>query len=269
MLDGYPTDARYPPGTRPRLLLQPDLADRGSAARPLPPAAVRAGDAADDRAAPLRLRARAHQGQGAGRVRAAQGRQAPGRGPGQRPQPGRRPALPQPLAPRLREAPGRPRPHRPAPGELPPGLLRRRAPHLRRVLRVRGRDREDARIAHPLHDRLAVPQRRSAPGQGAERADGAHLREPDPPLQRARQRDRGRPLHPARGHPADGGPAVHRRRRPARHPRRGAHPPRPRLRHRRDAGGGAELPARPPPGGPALRLRPGLQQARPPPPPTC
>jgi hypothetical protein len=47
------------------------------------------------------------------------------------------------------------------------------------------------------------------PGQGAQRADGPDLREPDPPLQRTGQRDRGRPLHAARGHPADGEHPVH------------------------------------------------------------
>ena len=72
---------RRPPGVRSCVLLQPDLADRGPAARPLPPSAVRAGDAADDRAAPLRLRARAHQGQGAGGVRTAQGRTSSGARP--------------------------------------------------------------------------------------------------------------------------------------------------------------------------------------------
>ena len=251
---------RPPPDARPRLLRHPDLADRRPAARPLPPAAVRARDAADDRAPPLRLRARPHQGEGARGVRAAQGAAA-GRSPRPPARRGGRAALPQPFAPRLREAARRPRPRRAAPRQLRPGLLGQRAPHLR-VFRVRGRDREDAGGAGPLPGRLAVPVGRPAPRHGAERADGADLREPDPPLQRARQRDRRRPLHAARGHPADGRPAVHRRRRPARHPRRRPHPARPRLRHGRHAGRGAGLPARPPPRGGALRPRPGLEQAR-------
>ncbi|MGH8489744.1 MAG: N-6 DNA methylase, partial [Gammaproteobacteria bacterium] len=43
---------------------------------PYRPPAVRARHAADDRAAPLRLCPRAHQGQGSGGAREAQGRQA-------------------------------------------------------------------------------------------------------------------------------------------------------------------------------------------------
>ena len=117
--------------------------------------------------------------------------------------------------------------------------------HLR-VLRVRERDREDARGEHPLPRRLQVLRRGPAPERSAERADGAHLREPHPPLQRTGQRDRGRPLHAARSHPADGEHPVHPRRQAARHARHRAQAARPGLRHRRHAGRGAELPARAP-----------------------
>jgi type I restriction enzyme M protein len=42
---------------------------------------------------------------------------------------------------------------------------------------------EDARIQHPVSGRLQVLRCGSAPGRGAERSDGADLREPHPPLQ--------------------------------------------------------------------------------------
>ena len=162
--------------------------------------------------------------------------------------------------PRLREAEGRPRQHRDASQQLHQRLLEQRARHFR-VLRVRERDRADAGGEHPLPRRLEVLRRRPAPEHGAERADGAHLREPHPPLQRAGQRDRGRPLHAARGHPTDGEHPVHPGRRAARHTRHRPQATRPRLRHRRHAGRGAELSARPPRRGEALRLWAGLQQA--------
>ena len=199
-----------------------------------------------------------------------QGRQAQGRRARQDPEQGRRPALPQPLAARLREAQGRPRPHREAPRQLHQGLLGQRPHHLR-VLRVRERDREDARGEHPLPRRLQVLRRGPAPEHGAERADGADLREPHPPLQRAGQRDRRRPLHAARGHPADGEHPVHPRRQAARHARHRAQAPRPGLRHRRHAGRGAELPARAPLARPGSTStgRTTTSAPSPPPRPTC
>jgi type I restriction enzyme M protein len=48
------------------------------------------------------------------------------------------------------------------------------------------------------------------------------LRGADPQVRRAVQRDRRRALHAARGHPADGQPALHRGRRGADQARRGA-----------------------------------------------
>ena len=63
------------------LLREPDLADRRSAARPVPASAVRARHAAHDGAASVRLRARLDEEQGAGRThggaRAARSRARP------------------------------------------------------------------------------------------------------------------------------------------------------------------------------------------------
>ena len=50
---------------------------------------------------------------------------------------------------------------------------------------------------------------------------GAGLRGADPQVRRALQRDRRRALHPARSHPADGQPALHRGRRRPDQARRG------------------------------------------------
>ena len=107
---------------------EPDLADRRSAARPLPPAAVRARHAADDgacagsTACSRRPKPRSWPSTNGARE---QGR---GRRARHEAQQGRRPALPQPLAARLREAQGRPRQHREAPRQLHQGLLGQRAP---------------------------------------------------------------------------------------------------------------------------------------------
>ncbi len=53
------------------------------------------------------------------------------------------------------------------------------------------------------------------PDVGVQHRDGLPVRGADPQVLRAVQRDRRRALHPARGDPADGEPAVHRGRRPA------------------------------------------------------
>ena len=55
-----------------------------------------------------------------------------------------------------------------------------------------------------------VRRHRPAPGGGVEHRDGLPLRGADPPVLGALERDRRRALHAARGHPADGEPAVHR-----------------------------------------------------------
>ena len=112
------------------------------------------------------------EGQGPGRTCAAQRWQGRGRSLGPAIEHGRRPALSQPLPPRLREAQGRPRQHREAPRQLHQGLLEECARHLR-LLRVRERDRTDARGEHPLPRRLEVLRRQSASEHGTERADGA------------------------------------------------------------------------------------------------
>jgi type I restriction enzyme M protein len=95
---------------------------------------------------------------------------------------------------------------------------------------------------------------------GAERADGAHLREPHPPLQRAGQRDRRRSLHAARSDPlmVTSCSSTTTSCSPTRH---GAQAARPGVRHGRHAGRGAAICASTT-RGEALRLRAGLQQAR-------
>ena len=71
-----------------------------------------------------------------------------------------------------------------------------------------------ARPGQPALPRgVEVRRHRPAPRRRLEPRDGLPLRGTDPPLLRALQRDRRRALHPARGHPADGQPAVHRGRR--------------------------------------------------------
>ncbi len=62
-----------------------------------------------------------------------------------------------------------------------------------------------------------VRRDRPAPRRGLQPRDGLPLRGADPQFSELSQRDRRRALHPARGHPPDGEPAVHRgRRRPRR-----------------------------------------------------
>ena len=139
---------------------QPNLADRRPAAGSLPPAAVRAGDAAHDGAAPLRLRAGAHQDEGAGGTSAAQGRQDEGEGIGHRAEQNCWPTLPQPLAAGFREAARGSGQHSPALDQLHPRLLPGCAPHLHGLLRVWSRNREDAGGQHPLSGRLQVPRGR-------------------------------------------------------------------------------------------------------------
>src|SRR5262249_59117464 len=90
----FPWEGRmgYGPGTttasqeqdstdgRPQLFRQPHLADRGPPPWPLPSPAVRAGHVADDRAAAVRLRARAYEGQGSRGAPEARRGQDSGRG---------------------------------------------------------------------------------------------------------------------------------------------------------------------------------------------
>ena len=89
-----------------------------------------------------------------------------------------------------------------------------------------------------------VRRDRPAPRRGVEHRDGLPLRGADPQVLRAVERDRRRALHAARGDPADGEPAVHRRRRRPHQARHRQDALRPGLRHRRDAVGRRGPPAR-------------------------
>ena len=90
---------------------------------------------------------------------------------------------------------------------------------------------------------VEVRRGRPEPRRGVEPGDGVPVRGADPSVLGAVERDGGRALHTSRGDPADGEPAVRRRRRAADPPRRGEDPARPRVRHGRDAVGGRGLPA--------------------------
>ena len=98
------------------------------------------------------------------------------------------------------------------------------------------------------------------PDQVEQPPDGAGLRGADPQVRRTLQRDRRGALHPARSHPPDGQPAVHRGRRRPDQARRGAHHLRPHRGHRRHAVGRRRIPGRAQPAGAAHHVRAGTQR---------
>ena len=103
----------------------------------------------------------------------------------------------------------------------------------------------------PLPGRRQVRRHRPAPGGRLEPRDGLPVRGADPPILGALERDRRGALHPARGHPPDGEPAVHRRRRRLlTKPGDRQDAVRPRVRHGRHAVGRRGSPARAQPRGP-------------------
>ena len=133
-----------------------------------------------------------------------------------------RPALLQHLAARHEEADGRPGPHRREPARLHAGVLAGRARHLR-ALRVPHPDRpaRQGGLLYLVTEKFANIDLH--PDVVSNAADGRRLRGADPQVRRAVQRDRRRALHPARSHPPDGQPALHRGRRRADQARRRPH----------------------------------------------
>jgi hypothetical protein len=240
-----------PPRPQPLFL---HLVRRRSPARRLQAIRVRQGHPALHRPAPPRLRAGSHQARRAGRK-------------GKREKAGLNPepfllriqtALLQHLAARPEEAHGRPGPHRREPARLHAGVLARRARHLRE-LRVSHPDRQAGQVRAALPRHREVRQHRPAPRGRQQRPDGRGVRGADPQVRRAVQRDRRRALHAARGHPADGQPAVHRGRRGADQARRRALALRPHRRHRRHVERGRRAPRQPQPRRPAGHVRAGAE----------
>ena len=80
--------------------------------------------------------------------------------------------------------------------------------HLRAV-QVQRPDREARRQQPALHHRQGDGRRRPAPRPHRQPADGLPVRASGDALQRAGERGGRRPLHAARGHPADGEPRLH------------------------------------------------------------
>ena len=102
------------------------------------------------------------------------------------------------------------------------GVLARRARHLRAASTSTPRSTGSPRPACSTSSPRSSPTSTCTPRSSATPQMGARLRGADPQVRRAVQRDRRRALHPARGHPADGEPAVHRGRRRADQARRRA-----------------------------------------------
>ena len=231
------------------------LVRRRSPPRRLQAVRLRKGDPPVHRAAPPRLRARAHQGS---RARAGQDPQEGEAQPRCDAPPRRQAELLQRLAARPQEAGGRPGQHRRQPALVHPRLLPRRARHLRAV-RLRDADRPAGEGEPPLHGHGEVRDDRPPPAQGVERRDGLDLRGAHPQVRRTLERDRRRALHAARGHPPDGQPPLHRGRRGAHRARRRAHPVRPDRGHGRHAQRGRRPPARDQPQGAPRDVRAGAQ----------
>ena len=123
---------------------------------------------------------------------------------------------------------------------------------------LRSRSWRSAGLLYQVTEKFA--RHRPPPRQGRQRPDGPGLRGADPQVRGAVQRDGRRALHPARGDPADGQPAVRRGRRGAVEAGRGAHHLRPDGGHGRHAVGGRGVPGGAEPQGPAHHVRPGAER---------